>query len=243
MDFIVSLPETKRGFNSIFVIVDRFTKRAHFVSHKMTDSAEDVALLFLREVVRLHGMPISIVSDRDSRFMSNFWTSLLKLLNVLRNASSSMHPQTDGQTERINRILEETLRHYVNFRRDDWDVLLSCAEFAYNSSVHSAIRMTPFECDIGFVPATFWAWSDKKSIKNQAAIELTTKLKRVGDFVRSALKSANAKMKDYADKKRIDVEYSVGDLVLVDRTRFSIDAFREFKKTKFLPKFVGPVAS
>ena len=240
MDFIVSLPETKRGFNSIFVIVDRFTKRAHFVSHRMTDSAEDVAQLFLREVVRLHGMPISIVSDRDSRFMSNFWTSLLKLLNVSRDASSSMHPQTDGQTERINRILEETLRHYVNFRRDDWDVLLNCAEFAFNSSVHSAIRMTPFECDIGFVPATFWAWSDKKSVKNHAAIELTSKLKRVADFVRSALKSANAKMKDYADKKRIDVEYSVGDLVLVDRTRFSIDAFREFKKTKFLPKYVGP---
>ena len=240
MDFITSLPVTKAGCDSIFVVVDRFSKRSHFVAHRMTDTAADVALLFLREVVRLHGMPISIVSDRDSRFMSSFWGSLLTLLGVSRDASSSMHPQSDGQTERINRILEETLRHYVNFRRDDWDVLLCCAEFAYNSSLHSAIKMSPFECDIGFTPSTFWTWTDRKSVKNEAAIVLTDKLKLIGEFVRSSLKSSNARMKEYADRKRVDIEFSVGDLVLVDRTRFSIDAFKEFKKTKFLPKYVGP---
>jgi hypothetical protein len=240
MDFIVSLPVTARQTDSIFVVVDRFTKRAHFIPHKMTDSAEEIALIFLREVVRLHGLPISIVSDRDARFMSSFWGSLLKLLNISRDASSSMHPQTDGQTERVNRVLEETLRHYVNFRRDDWDVLLPCAEFAYNSSVQSAIKMTPFEADIGFTPSTFWTWSDRKSIKNESALLLTSKLKQVGEFVKSALKVAAGRMKFYADKKRVDVQYDVNDLVLVDRTRFSIDAFKEFKKTKFLPKYVGP---
>jgi hypothetical protein len=240
MDFIVSLPKTVNGFDSIFVIVDRFSKRAHFVPHCMSDTAEDVAMLFLREVVRLHGMPISIVSDRDSRFMSSFWSALLKLLNVSRDASSSMHPQTDGQTERINRILEETLRHYVNFRRDDWDSLLPCAEFAYNSSKHSSISMSPFECDIGFLPSTFWSWTDRKSVRNESALLLVDKLKQVGEFVKSSLKESNARMKYYSDKKRVNVEFELYDLVLVDRTRFSIDAFKEFKQTKFLPKYVGP---
>jgi hypothetical protein len=240
MDFIVHLPKTKKNFDSLFVVVDRFTKRAHFIPHYVTDTAADIAFLFFKHVVSLHGLPLDVVSDRDSRFMSSFWSALLKLLNVSRDASSSMHPQTDGQTERINRILEETLRHYVNFRRDDWDSLLPCAEFAYNSSKHSSISMSPFECDIGFLPSTFWSWTDRKSVRNESALLLVDKLKQVGEFVKSSLKESNARMKYYSDKKRVNVEFELYDLVLVDRTRFSIDAFKEFKQTKFLPKYVGP---
>lgn len=151
MDFIVGLPSSS-GCNAIWVVVDRLTKMAHFIPCKDNIKAQDLAHLFLTNVFRLHGLPDDIVSDRGAIFTSRFWRSLLDLLEIKPNMSTAFHPQTDGQTERTNAILEQYLRAYMNYQQDNWVSLLPLAEFSYNNSIHSSTKHTPFESTYGFHP-------------------------------------------------------------------------------------------
>jgi transposase InsO family protein len=115
----------------------------------MTDDAEDVTYIFIREVIRHHGIPSDIVSDRDTRFTSRFWTALTKMLGIQRCLSSSYHPETDGQTERTNRTLEELLRNYIRHDQTDWDTWLPIVEYAYNDTQHASMGITPFYANYG----------------------------------------------------------------------------------------------
>ena len=115
---------------------------------------KDVANVFLREVWKLHGLPTEIISDMDAKFSGEFWESLCKLLRIKRKMSTAYHPQTDGQTERTNQVLEGYLRHFVNYDQDDWDQLLPLAEFAYNNSATNAHGMSPFFANYGYHPQT-----------------------------------------------------------------------------------------
>ncbi|PRP73007.1 retrotransposon nucleocapsid protein, partial [Planoprotostelium fungivorum] len=153
IDFMVELPECQ-GFNAIMVVVDRFTKMSHFIPCKNTITSEEAAWLYIDRVFRLHGIPEKIVSDRGTQFTAEFWTSFWKQMGTKHSMSTAYHPQSDGQTERVNSVLNQYLRVYCSYLQDDWVPLLATAEFAYNNSVHTSTGVTPFFANQGLHPNT-----------------------------------------------------------------------------------------
>jgi hypothetical protein len=149
MDFIVGLPCTQAGYDSIWVIVDRLTKVAYFIPVKTTYSGAKLTKLYMSRIVCLHGVPKNIVSDRGSQFTSKFWEKLHESMDTKLNFSSAYHPQTNGQTERTNQILEDMLRACALKYGKSWDKSLPYAEFSYNNSYQDSIKMVPYEALYG----------------------------------------------------------------------------------------------
>lgn len=149
MDFVLGLPRTQRRYNSIWVIVDRLTKSAHFLPVKSTYTMTQYADDYIKEIVRLHGIPVSIVSDRDPKFTSAFWKSLHQAMGTRLAFSTAFHPQTDGQSERVIQILEDILRACTIDYAGSWDTKLPLAEFTYNNSYQTTIGMAPYEALYG----------------------------------------------------------------------------------------------
>jgi len=152
MDWMTDFKVTKNGFDSILVVVDYLTKLAHFIPTHKSQTSEQVAKILRREIVRLHGVSEVLVSDRDPKLVGNYMKDLFRCLGVKHTPSTAFHPQTDGQTERMNRVLQEMLRNYVSPLHDDWDEYLDLAEFAYNNAYHESIKTTPFRLTYGFDP-------------------------------------------------------------------------------------------
>jgi hypothetical protein len=149
MDFITGLPTTQKGNDSIWVIVDCLTKSAHFLPVKNAFRPPQYTEKYITEIIQLHGIPKTIVSDRGSQFMAHFWEHLHKGLGTSLVHSTTYHPQTDGQIERVNAILEDMLRAYVLSSRDSWESWLPLAEFTYNNSYQDIIKMASFEALYG----------------------------------------------------------------------------------------------
>jgi hypothetical protein len=149
MDFIVGLPRTSVGYDSIWVIVDRLTKVAHFIPVRTNDTGAKLAELYMAQIVCLHGVPKKTVSDRGSQFTSRFWQKLHEGLDTQLNFSSAYHPQTDGQIERTNQVLEDMLRASALKHGGIWDKSLPNAEFSYNNSYQASLKMSPFEALYG----------------------------------------------------------------------------------------------
>ena len=149
MDFVVGFPTTVGGYDSIWVVVDRLTMSAHFITIRVKYTAEKLAELYISQIVRLHGVPISIISDRGSLFTSCFWKALQHGLGTQLDMSTAFHPQTDGQSERTIQVLEDMLRACVIDFGARWDRHLPLAEFAYNNSYHSSIQMALFDALYG----------------------------------------------------------------------------------------------
>jgi transposase InsO family protein len=145
MDFIVGLPRTQGGYDSIWVIMDRLTKVAHFIPIKMTYSRAKLVELYMPRIVCLHGVPKKIISDRGSQFTSKFWENLHESMDTKLNFSSAYHPQTDGQTKRTNQILEDMLIAYTLKYGKSWYKSFPYAKFSYNNNYQASIEMTPFE--------------------------------------------------------------------------------------------------
>jgi len=150
MDFIIGLPRTLRQHDSIMVVVNRLSKVAHFNPVKPTYSASEVEQVFIMEIMRLHGFPKNIVLDRDSKFTSKFWKELFVGLGIELDFSTTYHPQTNGQTERVNRILEEMFRMYVIHQKRRWKQYLPLVEFAYNNNYQESLRMSLFDALYGW---------------------------------------------------------------------------------------------
>jgi transposase InsO family protein len=149
MDFIVGLPKTVKGFDSVWVIIDRLTKITHFLPIKVKYTVATYAELYIARILSLHGVPKTIVSDRGPQFVSKFWEELHKSLGTKLLHNSAYHPQTSGQTERVNQILEDMLRACVLEFPQKWDDCLPLAEFSYNNSYQESIKMAPFEALYG----------------------------------------------------------------------------------------------
>jgi hypothetical protein len=160
MDFIMGLPRSSKGHDSIWVIVDRLTKVAHFVPIKVDYRVEKLIDLYIEHILRHHGAPVSIVSDRGTQWTSRFWQSLHKSIGTHLDYSTAYHPQTDGQIERVNQILEDMLQACVLNYGTDWEKSLPHAEFSYNNSYQASLQMSPFEALYGRKCRTPLMWSE-----------------------------------------------------------------------------------
>lgn len=149
MDFITRLPRTRSGYDSIWVVVDRLTKVAHFIPVKTTYMSAKLAKIYMTRIVCLHGVPRTIVSYRETRFTSKFWHQLHQTLGTRLEFSTAFHLETDGQTERVNQILEDMLRSCVLDYGSSWDDNLPYAEFSYNKCYQASLKMEPFEALYG----------------------------------------------------------------------------------------------
>ena len=162
MDFIVGLPRTQKGYDSIWVVVDRLTKSAHFLPVNTIYRAKKYAQLYISRILYLHGVPKTIISDRGNQFVAHFWEQLHACLGTHIIRSSAYHPQIDGQTERINQILEDMLCAYVLAYLQKWNECLPLAEFSYNNSYQESIKMAPFEALYGRRCRTPLNWSETR---------------------------------------------------------------------------------
>src|ERR1700743_371535 len=151
MDFITDLPNSN-GYDTILVVIDRLTKMSHFIPCQKDLNARQFATLFMQHIVRLHGIPRDIITDRGSLFTSELWKETTKNLGIERRLSTAFHPQTDGQTERTNAILEQYLHSYINYQQDNWSNLIAIAEFAYYNVYQETIKTTPFYANYGRNP-------------------------------------------------------------------------------------------
>jgi hypothetical protein len=239
MDFVLGLPRTQRGVDSIFVVVDRFSKMAHFIPCQKTSDVTHIANLFFKEIVRLHGLPKSIVSDRDTKFIRHFWRTLWKKLGTNLMFSSSYHPQMDGQTKVVNRSLGDLLRSLVTEHHSSWDSILPQEEFAYNDSVNRSIGKSPFQIVYGRQPrgVSELRVSEQTDTSNASAGEFAEVMKEIHTRVKERLLKSSQEYKRRADQHRRQLQFEVGDVVLAHlrKERFPRGTYNKLKMKKIGP--------
>ncbi|GJW03668.1 putative reverse transcriptase domain-containing protein [Tanacetum coccineum] len=238
MDFVSRLPRTPSGYDSIWVIVDRLTKSAHFLPIKKTDSTKKLTQLYLKEVACRHGVPISIISDRDSHFTSRFWRSLQKALGTNLDMSTAYHPQTDGQSKRTIQTLVDMLRACVIDFGSSWDQHLPLVEFSYNNSYYASIKAAPFEALYGQKCRSPVCWSevgDSQLTGPKLILETTEKIVQI----KNRLLTACSRQKSYTDNRTKPLEFEVGDMVLLKVSPWK-GVIRFGKRGKLSPRYIGP---
>ena len=238
MDFIEGLPKS-RGKDTILVVVDRLSKYAHFLALSHPFSAATVVQLYFEHIFKLHGLPKTIVSDRDKIFLSRFWQELFSLLKVSLHMSSAYHPQSDGQTEVVNRCLEGYLRCITGEKPVEWVLWLPLAEWWYNSNWHSSTGVTPFEAVYGQPPALHVPYLAGDS-KVEAVDRSLKARKECLKMLKYHLERAQHRMKQQADKHRTDKSLEVGDMVYVRLQPYRQQSLAHRSSQKLSAKFFGP---
>nr|CAD39399.2 OSJNBb0089K24.9 [Oryza sativa Japonica Group] len=238
MDFITGLPRTSSGHDSIWVIVDRLTKVAHFIPVRTTYSGGHLAELYMARIVCLHGVPKKIVSDRGSQFTSKFWKKLQEEMGSKLNFSTAYHPQTDGQTERVNQILEDMLRACVLDFGGSWDKNLPYAEFSYINSYQASLQMAPYEALYGRKCRTPLLW-DQVGERQVFGTDILREAEEKVKIIQERLRIAQSRHKSYADNRRRDLSFEEGDHVYL-RVMPLQGVHRFHTKGKLAPRFVGP---
>ncbi|XP_044500293.1 uncharacterized protein LOC123221524 [Mangifera indica] len=238
MDFITGLPKVK-GFDTILVVVDRLTKYGHFMAVRHPYTARDIASIFIREIVRLHGFPRTIVSDRDRVFMSNFWSEMFKASGTTLKFSSAYHPHTDGQTEVVNRGLETYLRCFCFEQQRTWPNWLQWAEYWFNTTFNASTGMTPFKGVYGRDPPPLLRLVDEPS-KIDDVDAMIKQRNEILDRLKRNLHAAQERMKKIADKSRRELEFSVGDQVFLKLQPYRFRSLATKPNEKLSPRFYGP---
>jgi len=238
MDFVTALPRSPKGNNAVWVIIDRLTKSAHFIPFRVGQTTEVLADKYMKEIVRLHGVPVSIVSDRDTRFRSHFWESLQESLGTRLKFSTSYHPQTDGQSERTIQILEDMLRACMIEFKGSWEDYLHLAEFSYNNSYQASIKMAPFEALYGRKCRSPICWDEvgeRRLLGPEILIQTTDKVR----IIRDHLRAAQSRQKSWADTKRRPLEFRTGDHVFL-KISPTKGVIRFGTRGKLSPRYIGP---
>ncbi|GKB53035.1 putative reverse transcriptase domain-containing protein, partial [Tanacetum coccineum] len=238
MDFITKLPKSSQGYDTIWVIVDRLTKSAIFVPMRETDPMDKLARMYLKEVVTRHGIPVSIICDRDPRFASNFWKSLQNALGTNLDMSTSYHPQMDGQSERTIQTIEDMLRACAIDFGKGWVNHLPLVEFSYNNSYHASIKAAPFEALYGRKCRSPVCWTEvgeAQLLGPELIQETTDKIVQI----KQKMQAARGRQKSYADLKRKPMEFQVGDKVILKVSPWK-GVVHFGKRGKLNPRYVGP---
>ncbi|CAL9014110.1 unnamed protein product [Prunus brigantina] len=238
MDFVFKLPRTQNKHDGVWVIVDRLTKSAHFLPVRANYTLNKLAKIFIDEIVRLHGVPVTIVSDRDPRFTSRFWAKLNEAFGTQLQFSTAFHPQTDGQSERTIQTLEDMLRACALQFRGDWDEKLPLMEFAYNNSYQASIKMSPYDALYGKQCRTPFYWDEVGENRLEVSEDVERTKKQV-EIIRERLKAAQDRQKSYADNRRKDLQFEVGDWVFLKLSPWK-GVIRFGKRGKLSPRYIGP---
>ncbi|KAI8402590.1 hypothetical protein FOFC_17905 [Fusarium oxysporum] len=242
MDFITKLPlsedpSTGTFYDSIMVIVDRLTKFSIYLPYREATDAEVMAYIFYDRVVRERGLPREILSDRGPTFASKFWQSLMALMGVKHRLTTAFRPQADGQTERMNQVLEQYLRCYINYEQDNWVEKLPNAQLAYNTAYNESTKLTPFDANAGFTPNAYYDAQEPKNV-NPTAIIASDKLKEVHDELKTELEFVRKRMQRHYDPKRLKgPTFKEGDMVYLSTKNIKTD--RPSHKLDY--KYLGPV--
>jgi hypothetical protein len=210
MNFIVGLPRTSRGYNSIWVIVDHLTKSAHFIPVSTTYSVRQYAELYMLHIVCYHGILKTIVSDRGSIFVARFWEQLHECLGTHLIQSSAYHPQVDGQTERVNQIIEYMLHSCVLNDGPKWDKHFPLAKFSYNNNYQESIKISPFKALYGRpyrTPLSRSESGERVIFGSNIVTEAEEKVKQIC----ANILTAQSRQKSYNDKRHRPLEFEVGD--------------------------------
>jgi hypothetical protein len=235
VDFITHLPPAN-GFTAICVLVDRFTKMAHFAPTTDTVDADGTVQLFFDRVFSLHGLPDDVTSDRGVTFTSKVTKGIFEALEIKQNLSTAFHPRTDGQTERVNSVLEQYLRCYINYQQTNWNTLLPIAEFAYNNTVHASTKQTPFFANLGYHPK-FSVTVPRVSKDNVPLVDRIKALQDLHAEMKFNIQTAiEAHAKHFDTKAMNQPDFQVGDKVWLDSRNLQTE--RPARKLDY--KRVGP---